>query len=169
MKEFYTTLINSFIHNQEIRDLYRTQGITPIQHIDLYAGQDFNPQYFELAVFPAMFVSFSLNYTQEPAIATIVFRLCYEQLRDTSSVAPEPTEALKFFDFVNITDHILQKMTTKNFGRLYLSSIEQQIEETVTDEFILTYTASFTNEKEPDSTGSFEDISIKGGLFKNLL
>ena len=79
-------------------------------------------------------------------------------------------ESLKFFDFIDLTDTILQNMESERFGKLVPVSTEQQIEETVTDEFILTYQTSYTkNTDTKDSTGTFEDIEIKGGLYKNLL
>lgn len=168
MKTLYLKLIDTFTKDETIKELYTERNVDPVRHVDLYSGQDVNPEYFELTIYPALFVSFSIDHIQN--IATLTFRLCYEQLRDTSSMSITTQESLKFFDFIDLTDTILQKMESERFGKLVPVSTEQQIEETVTDEFILTYQTSYTkNTDTKDSTGTFEDIEIKGGLYKNLL
>lgn len=169
MKKFYLKLIETFIQDNDVREKYTEKGIDPVQHIDLYSGQDVNPEYFELAIYPALFVQFSIDHQNE--LATITFRLCYEQLRDTSSQSTMTVEALKFFDFVEMTDKILQTIETESFGKLQPVTTDQQTEETVTDEFVLVYTASYKKapEASEETTGTFEEVEIKGNLFKSLL
>lgn len=169
MKTLYNKLKNTFIDNPDIRMRYMDKGLRPIQHLDLYAGQDQNPEYYEINVYPAMYISFQIDHRQSPNLATITVRLCYEQLRDTSSVGLNPEDALKFFDMIELTDEILQTIETERFGKLVPATTDQQIEESVTDEFILVYNASFSKKKEPDATGSYNDVEVKGGLYKQLL
>lgn len=168
MKKFYLKLVETFIQNNDVRGRYTEKDIDPVQHIDLYSGQDLNPEYFELAIYPALFVQFSIDHQNE--LATITFRMCYEQLRDTSSQSTVVEEALKFFDFVELTDEIIQTIETESFGKLQPVTTEQQTEETVTDEFVLTYQTSYTKSTgKQNATGTYEDVEIKGNLFKNLL
>lgn len=170
MKGLYTKLINTFTRDENIKDRYRQKGLSPVQHIDLYSSQDTNPEYFEVQLWPALFISFSMDHRQTPTLATVTVRVCYEQLRDTSSTAPNVTEALKFLDFIELTDKIMQTIETQNFGKLTPETTNQQTEETVTDEFVLTYTASYTkNTDSNEATGSIEDVEIKGNLLKKML
>lgn len=170
MKTLYTQLIDTFTKDEAIKDRYRQKGLVPVQHIDLYCGQDTNPEYFEVQLWPALFISFSMDHRQTPTLATITVRVCYEQLRDTSSTGPNIGEALKFLDFIDLTDEILQKIETRSFGKLSPETTNQQTEETVTDEFVLTYTASYTkNTDSTETTGIIEDVEIKGNLLKKML
>lgn len=169
MKKFYLKLIQTFILNNEIRDRFTEKGLDPVQHIDLYSGQDVNPEYFELAIYPALFVQFSIDHQNNMAVIT--FRVCYEQLRDTSSQSATTEEALKFFDFLDLVDEILQTIDTEYFGKLQPITTDQQTEETVTDQFVLAYQASY--KKVPDAssetTGTYDDLDLTGNLYKSLL
>ncbi|MDX8566287.1 hypothetical protein OZ664_19925 [Elizabethkingia sp. HX WHF] len=174
MKAFYLKLLEKFIGettSEETKDLYRLKGIVPIQHIDLYAGQDQDPEFFELFSFPALLVSWSIDYKQNPAVATVTFRLMYEQLRDTSNQGVNTLEALKFLDFIEITDGILHGLESVHTGKLERASEDLQLEPVITDEYILVYQCSYTGKEKAreNPTGHFDDIEIKGGLFKALL
>lgn len=168
MKKLYLKVIETLIENPEVRDLYTDKGISPVKHIDLYSGQDVNPEYFELAVYPAVYIHFAVDHLQNEA--TITFRLCYEQLRDTSSQSATTEEALKFFDFVELTDRLLSGMESEDFGKLQAVSTEQQTEETVTDQFVLVYRASLIGQtKDENRFGQYEDVKVKGELLQRML
>lgn len=175
MKDFYTKLHQVF-ETEENKDKYRTKGIPAIRHIDFYAGQDFSPEYFEANLFPALFFNYTIDYNAEPAVATLTFRLCYEQLRDLSSRATEMSknEGLKFLDCIDITDEVLKTLETPLTGKLNLINEQQQIEDTVVDVHILTYTCSYCGkEKSPSKDylqGQVERLSLddKIGLFQKL-
>lgn len=171
MKELFLKMIEVFTKNEEIKDRYRTAGITPVQFVDLYAGQDRNPEYFEVPIYPALFVSFNIDHRQNPNLATVTVRCCYEQLRDTSSLSQNTSEALKFFDFMEITDSILDGMESEKLGKLDPATTDQEIEETVTDEFVLTYTASYIKKPTQSRVGNIEDVTIRKNIdsFKNRI
>ena len=169
MRELYLKIIDTFTKNEDIKDQYRTAGLKPVQYVDLYAGQDVNPEYFELQIYPALYISFNFDHRPVPILATITIRCCYEQLRDTSSLSATTAEALKFLDFIEKTDEILQTVETERFGKLTTATTDQQIEETVTDEFVLTYTASYTKKPVEFRTGNIDDITVKAGLYTQLL
>ncbi|MDE5525682.1 hypothetical protein [Elizabethkingia meningoseptica] len=174
MKALYLKLLQTFIDegtSEETKDLYRAKGIVPVQHIDFYAGQDQDPEYFEYFPCPAIFFSWSIDYKQKPAVATVTFRLLYEQLRDTSSQGKNTQEALKFLDFIEITDNVLHNLESTHTGKLELASEDLQIEPVITDEYILVYQCSYSGKEKAreNPTGNFNDIKIKGGLFSKLL
>lgn len=167
MKTFYKKLIELF-DKEEIKDLYRLNGIERPTFIDLYAGQDLDAESFDLYPCPAIFVSWGIDHRQTPSLATITFRLCYEQMRDTSSLGQNTTEALKFLDFIEITDGILQKFETEHTGKLNPGTEELNLEPVVVDQFLMTYTCSYTKKAHEQVTGSIDELRIKSGLYRNV-
>lgn len=110
-------------------------------------------------------MQWQIAYTDNnEAIATITFRLCYEQLRDLSSLGQNKAEGLKFLDFINITDSVLKTIETTNTGKLHLISESLNIEDTVVDVFTLTYQCSYCGkQKAPQSKslrGNFERLEL---------
>ncbi len=173
MKDFYTKLHQVF-ETEENKDKYRTMGIPAVRHIDFYAGQDFSPEYFEANLFPALFFAYTIDYNTTPPTATLTFRLCYEQMRDLSSRAKATSkiEGLKFLDCINITDEILKSIETSFTGKLKLQNEGQQLEDTVVDVHILTYTCSYEGkEKSPSKEylqGQVDKVITKVGLFQKM-
>lgn len=167
MKEFYTKIIETF-NLEEIKDKYRLKGIENPKFIDLYAGQDLEPESFEIYDCPALFVNWSIDHRQTPALATITFRLAYEQTRDTSNLGRNTAEALKFLDFIEITDSILSELESECTGKMETATQELNLEPIVIDEYILVYTCSYNKKAREHVTGKFDDIKIKSGLYKNL-
>lgn len=172
MKPFYKQLHEVFA-KEENKDRYRKAGIVPVQFIDLYAGQDYNEQFFEAHLFPAVFVRWTIAYTDNyEATATLTFRLCYEQLRDLSNIGASRDEGLKFLDFIHITDEILKTIQTPCTGKLHLVSEDLNIEDTVVDVFTLTYQCSYSGKQKTPQTqgsqGSFETVHIEGKLKERL-
>ncbi len=139
----------------------------------LHETQDYNPQLFEIHLYPAVFVSWNINYESSNPIATIVFRLAYEQIRDFSSISANKNEALKFLDFIAITDKVIKTIESKNTSKLMLANEELNIEETVVDVFTLTYRCNYYGKsKKPQcerDKGMFEDIDLKKQLIQKLL
>lgn len=168
MKSFYNKLHEVF-QQEETKDMYRQKGIVPIQFIDLYAGQDYMEEFFEAHLFPALFVRWSINYADNNnGVATLTFRLAYEQLRDMSSMGTTRDEGLKFIDFIAITDQILKTIETKNTGKLHLISEELTIEETVVDVFTLTYQCGYFGKQKapvvPKQQGQYVEVNQVGNL-----
>lgn len=174
MKDFYNKLHELFATNKA-KETYKKVEVEHIKHIDFYAGQDYNPEYFEANLFPALFFNYEVDYNTTPATATLTFRLCYEQLRDVSSRANENSknEGLKFLDCIAITDKLLKTIETPVTGRLNLLSEQQQLENTVVDVHILTYTCSYAGKdkmpRKTSITGQVDDVKLKAGLFQKLL
>lgn len=172
MKAFYKKLLETF-NKEEIKDLYRTKELTPVQFIDIYAEQDLIPEWFEAHQYPALLVSWNIHYTESEAVAHLTFSICYEQLHDTSSLGQNTDLALKFLDFVEITDKVLKSIETPNTGKLYLQSEQNKIDETVTDVYLLNYQCNYTGKKQTLQKeylqGDYEDISVKTGLYSQLL
>lgn len=172
MKAFYKQLHEVFAKDEN-KDLYRKSGVVPPQFIDMYAGQDYNDTLFEAHLFPAIFVRWTIAYTDNyEATATLTFRLCYEQLRDLSNLGQNKNEALKFIDFICITDEILKTIETPNTGKLHLINEELNIEDTVVDVFTLTYQCSYSGKQKAPQTqgkqGNFDVVNIEKKLRERL-
>lgn len=172
MKDFYKKLHETF-NNQEVKDKFTSAGIQPIRYIDIYAGQDYNPQLFEIQLYPALFVSWTIDYSQSNPVANLTFRLAYEQMRDFSNLSINKDEALKFIDFIAITDQIIKTIESQNTSKLLLVSEELNIEETVIDVFTLTYQCNYSGKtKRPQAdftTGQYDDIELRKGLYERML
>ncbi len=172
MKEFYNKLHSTF-DSQEVKDLYFDNNIEPVKYIDIYAGQDYNPQLFEAHLYPALFVTWSINYDSETPVANVIIRLAYEQLRDFSNISANKEEALKFIDFIAITDKIIKTIESKNTSKLLLTNEELNIEETVIDVFTLTYRCNyFGKSKKPIQEferGQINELQLKKQLLQRML
>ncbi|AQY22989.1 hypothetical protein [Riemerella anatipestifer] len=171
MKDLYKKIVQTF-DKEEIKQLYLDKNIPPVEFIDLYAEQDVIPEWFEAHHYPALLFGWSVNHSVTPAVADITIHLCYEQLHDTSNLGTNTELALKFFEFIEITDNILKKIETKHTGKLNLVTEENKIAETVVDTYTLRYQCSYTKTKASQNEnlrGKIDDISIKKGLFSKLL
>ena len=172
MKLFYNKLIATF-KKEETKDRYRTAGVKPPQFIDLYAGQDVIPEKFEAMNYPALLLDWVIDYKAVPPVATLNFHLCYEQLRDTSNLGRNTDEALKFIDFIEITDEVLKTIETKHTGKLNLASEGNKLDDTVVDVYDLSYQCSYSGKLAAPQTGyvtgEIENLSVRKGLYAKLL
>lgn len=173
MKLFYNKLIDTFA-KQAIKDLYYSAGVVPVQFIDLYAGQDYDPQSFEAFDYPALLINWAIDYRTTPPVVTIDVHLCYEQLRDTSSNGMNRSDALKFFDFTQKTDEILKSIQTEHTGQLHLISEGNKLDETVMNVYNFTYQCSYSgklpNPKTGYIAGEIENLAVdRQGLYSQLL
>lgn len=172
MKAFYNQLISTFI-TPETKGKFTSKGIIPIKHIDLYAGQDFNENSFETHGYPALFIQWSINYSTTPAVATITFKICNEQLRDVSSISQSREKGLKFMDLINITDSIIKTIETEHTGKLTLLSEDFNIEDTIVDTYTLVYQCSYTGKQNTLQKeylqGTVDKVSVDSGLFQRLM
>ncbi|SDE75582.1 hypothetical protein [Riemerella columbipharyngis] len=170
MKQFYKQLLADF---EQKKNRYTDAGLMPLRIIDLYNGQDTNPEYFDILTLPALYISMRADYAAEPATLSVEVKLLYEQLRNTSSIGLNRDEALAFFEMANITDGILKEIETPETGRLLLLSEGMDLDPTVTDIYQFSYQCAYygkekTRQKET-LPGSIDDIRTKTGLFKGLL
>lgn len=171
MRLFYKKLIAVF-KTEETKDQYRTVGIAPPQFIDLYAGQDYNPEAFEITNYPAILVAWNIDYRIKPPVATLDFSLCYEQMRDTSSLGKNTDEALKFIEFIEITDRVLKTIETEHTGKLNLNTEGNKLDDTVVDVYILSYQCSYNGKLAEPQTGyikgDIEKLTTRHGLYTKL-
>ncbi len=132
MKAFYTELIRKF-KDSDIKNKFTGNNLPHVKFVDLYAGQDYNEKGFEAHLFPAVFVKWSIDYKSKMPIATITFRLAYEQLRDTSSISRASEKSLQFLDFITVVDEVIKSIETPNTGKITLLSEDFNIEDTIVD------------------------------------
>lgn len=168
MKILYLKIIETF-KKDEIIKRFRDKNLPIVKHVDLYKGQDYNQGAFEASLFPALFVKWNIDYKSKPAIATITFRLCWEQLRDTSSLNSDPQQALKFLDFIDEVDSILKEIETEHTGKFTLVTEELNAEDTIIDTQELVYTCNYTGKESTSITnykkGIIDDTDALGTLF----
>lgn len=171
MKVFYTELLKQF-ETLENQQKYTDAGIPKPRIIDLYNGQDFNPEYFDILTLPALYVSMRVDYAQEPPMLSLEFRLLYEQLRNTSNIGLNTTEALQFFEMANITDRIIKSIRTEHTGKIRLLSEGLELEPTITDVYVLSYECPYYGKEKTQQretlSGVIDDVTIKTGLFKRV-
>lgn len=172
MKTFYNALHEVF-EKAENRSKFTEKGLTVPKVIDLYAGQDYNPEFFNARPLPAVFVSWDIDYKTEPYTATIQIRLAYEQLRDTSNISLNKEKALSFFDLADTVDEIVKTIQTEETGTLTLTHEGQELEPTVVDVYILDYECSYfgknkTRQRET-LPGEIDDVGIDKNIYKSIL
>ncbi len=172
MKTFYNALHEAF-EKPENKAKFTKANLPLIKIIDLYAGQDFSPQYFEARPLPALFISWDIDYSNEPYSAAIQIRLAYEQLRDSSNISLSKDKALEFFDLADLVDEIIKNVVTDHTGPLSLTHEGQELEPTVVDVYVLDYTCIYRGKEKSrireNVEGEIEDLEVKKGLFKSFL
>lgn len=167
MKTFYKALINQF-KKEEIKDQFREQGITPIRYIDLYAAQEQFEENFELFSQNALLVEWDVDYSLDTPIATINIYCCYEQLRDTSNIAANLELGLKFLDYVDITNTIIQEIETLTTGKLELITEGFHKMDSIVDVYLISYQCSYTGRKKSPQSKYQEGEYDKLNLTNNL-
>ncbi|MGV4530491.1 hypothetical protein [Ornithobacterium rhinotracheale] len=173
MKTFYKAVLTAFKDTENIKK-YTENGLKPPRIIDLYNGQDFNPEYFDMVTLPALYLSSRIDYSTDTPIMSITVRLVYEQLRNTANIGVNLEEALYFFDMALITDAIIRSINTEHTGKIRLLDEGLELEPTVSDVYIFTYECEYygKNKTLPRecAQGKFDDIKfVDGNLFKGLL
>ncbi len=159
MKELYLKIIDVF-NTEEIKQKFIEKELTPIKHVNLYRGQDYNQD--EVHLFPALFVKWSIDYTQPTPSAIITFRIAWEQLRDTSSTNPTPEDSLKFIDTIDLIDEILKDIETEHTSKFTLLNEELNIEDTIVDSHSLGYRCTYTGKSKN------AEIKYKKGTIQEL-
>lgn len=172
MKLFYKKVHETFTKPIN-KKKYTDAGISPVEHINLYAGQDFIPEEFDGFKTPALLLNWNINYSTTPPKANITATLCYEQLRDTSNNSKNLDAALGFIDFTSITDEILKSIETQNTGKLTLVSEGNKIDETVTESYELVYECSYNGKTSAPNTGYIKGtidtiLESQKGIFTKL-
>lgn len=169
MKELYLSIIEKFEKDQT-KELYRSAGVTPIKHINLHMGQEFEED-AEAYQKPALFLKWDIDYEPTPAVATIIVKIVYENLRDTSSYSNQKDKALRFFDLINITDQVLKTVETKSTGKLNLLNESFNLEPAALDTLTITYNCNYTGKDNSHidfNKGQFNKTPINSKIFQRI-
>ena len=169
MKLFYKKIIETF-NNETNKQLFLDQNISPVQYIDLYAGQDQFDDNFELFSQPALLVEWDINHSDDIPAVTVKFYCCYEQLRDTSNISLNRNLGLKFLDFIAIIDQIIRTIESEDTGKLKIQSEGFNKMDSIVDIYLLTYNCSGTAKKSPlqYEEGKIETLDLQSNLVYDL-
>ena len=159
MKELYLAIIEKF-NKETVKEEYRNKGLTPIKYIDLYAGQEFEEE-ADAYLKPALFVKWEIDYTPDIPIATLTFKIVYENIRNTSNKSNSLEKAINFIDLINLTDKNLKSIETKHTSKLTLLNEALNIEPSVQDNHTLTYSCNYT-----EKSSTLENEYLKGTFNK---
>lgn len=166
MNAFYKKAIETF-EKPENKQKFLDKNISPVQYIDLYAGQEQFEENFELFSQPAILVDWDIDYQTQPPTATITFYCCYEQLRDTSNISLNRELGLKFLDYVATIDSIAGTIESEETGKPEIVSEGFHKMDSIVDIYLLTYECSFKGRKNPldkYQAGDYDTLDLKGKL-----
>ena len=166
MQTFYRKLIEAF-EKPENKAVFTDKNISPVEYIDLYAGQEQFEENFELFSRPATLVEWGVDYGGDVPIATITLYCCYEQLRDTSNISLNRELGLQFLDYIDCIDSVAQTIETEKTGKLELVSEGFHKMDSIVDVYLLTYECSYSGRKSPRGDyqeGEIETLDLKGNL-----
>ncbi len=170
MKTFYKKVIEAF-ENIENQAKFTDQNISPVQYIDIYAGQDLMEQNFELFAQPALLIDWEVNHQGDAPMATLTLYCCYEQLRDTSNISLNRELGLKFLDYVATIDEVFRTIESETTGKPELLSEGFNKMDSIVDVYLLTYQCSFSGRKNPldkYQAGDYDTLDLKGNLSYEL-
>jgi hypothetical protein len=166
MKAFYNKLIEAF-EKPENKAKFIDQNITPVQYIDIYAGQEQFEENFELFSRPALLVDWDVDYKTQLPTATVTMYCCYEQLRDTSNISLNRELGLKFLEFVAIIDEIASTIESETTGKLNLVSEGFNKMDSIVDIYLLTFECSYKGRKNPldkYQAGDYDTLDLQSNL-----
>ena len=170
MQTFYRKLIEAF-EKPENKAVFTDKNISPVEYIDLYAGQEQFEENFELFSRPAALVEWGVDYGGDTPIATITLYCCFEQLRDTSNLSLNRELGLQFLDYIDCIDSVVQTIETEKTGKLELVSEGFHKMDSIVDVYLLTYECSYSGRKSPRGDyqeGSYDTLDLKGELTYDL-
>ncbi|WP_413534057.1 hypothetical protein [Empedobacter brevis] len=167
MKNLYKKIISTF-DKDEIIDRFVSKQITPVKYIDIYAEQYLDEENFELFSSTSLLVEWNIDHNQNPAIATVTFHVCYEQLRDTSNISYNRELGLNFLDFIDLVNDVLLEIETESTGKLKLINEGFNQMDSIIDVYLLQYECSYFGKiKNPQDNyleGSYEKLNLEGNL-----
>lgn len=122
MKEIYKKIIKK-LFAPEVVQQFNALGVSPVRYVDLFRGQYQAWEKFDVVPLPAVLVDWSADLTdptQNESKLTVSLHLVYEQVEDTSSLSASQTNALKFFDFVDLVHSVVSSIQIDGSGKLKL-------------------------------------------------
>lgn len=171
MKNFYQKIIKTF-DKEDTMDRFIEQNISPVRYIDIYAGQDLDPENFELFSSTSLLVEWNIDHSQKPAVANVTFHVGYEQLRDTSNISLNRELGLKFLDYIDLINEILSEIESESTGKLNLINEGFNQMDSIVDVYLLQYECSYNGKtKNPQNDyleGSYENLKLNGHLINKF-
>jgi hypothetical protein len=166
MKTFYKKAIEAF-EKLENKEKFTAQNISPVQYIDIYAGQEQFEENFDLFSQPALLVDWDVDYQTNVPTATITFYCCYEQLRDTSNISLNRDLGLEFLDYVATIDEVARTIESETTGKLEIVTEGFHKMDSIVDIYLLTFECSYKGRKNPldkYQAGDYDTLDLKGKL-----
>jgi hypothetical protein len=166
MNTFYKKAIETF-EKEENKQRFINKNISPVQYIDLYAGQEQFEDNFELFSQPALLIDWDVDYQTQPPTATVTLYCCYEQLRDTSNISLNRDLGLKFLDYVAIIDDIARTIESETTGKMEIITEGFHKMDSIVDIYLLTYECSFKGRKNPldkYQAGDYDKLDLNKNL-----
>ncbi|WP_271782211.1 hypothetical protein [Aquimarina algiphila] len=169
MKTLYNNIIAKLMSN-EAKTAYAQSSVAACKFVDLYRGQYLNWEAFDTFPLPAVLFEFGVNYDSKgEGTATITLHLCYEQLQDTSSITRTRDNALKFFDFVTVTNTLLSELESQHTGKLQLVSEETIKDDAIVNVYLLTFSSRYNGRNtEKYKYVNGEELKVNGKIRYDL-
>lgn len=166
MKDFYNKIIEVF-EKQETKDKFSEKEVSPVQYIDIYAGQEQDEDNFELFAQNALLIDWDIDYQGDVPIASITFYCCFEQMRDISNISLNRAMGLKFLDYIEVIDEIATTIESAKTGKLEIVSEGFHKMDSIVDIYLLTYECSYVKRKSPldeYQEGDYDKLNLKGNF-----
>jgi hypothetical protein len=166
MKTFYKKAIEAF-EKPENKEKFTSLNISPVQYVDLYAGQEQFEENSELFSQPAVLIDWDVDYQTDIPTATVTLYCCYEQLRDTSNISLNRDLGLKFLDYVATIDEVARTIESETTGKLEIVSEGFHKMDSIVDIYLLTFECSYKGRKNPldkYQAGDYDTLDLKGNL-----
>lgn len=170
MKELYLKIIDN-LTNAPANAKFTSKQLPTIKFVDIFKGQYFDKQRFELYKLPAVFFQWSIDHGTGEAIITI--HIEYEQQRDTSSKGQQLTGALQFFGIIETINELLVDTETEATSKLKLTAENSVREDTLESIYTLTYSCEYTGKEKPAAaqwnwTEDDAEPNISGVIVKSI-
>ncbi len=145
MKNLYKKIIAT-LQLPETVTKFTEAGIKPVQLIDDYEGQYFDPENFEVFTPPAVLFEYDIEYdkTNKPATAIITLHLCYEQPTSANTNNPNIDRALKRYDFNDLVYNAIKDLESEHTGKLKLESEGSLKEPAIVKVHLMRFSCSYT-------------------------
>ncbi|WP_136464929.1 hypothetical protein [Flagellimonas onchidii] len=162
MKVLYKRIVGR-LSSKEAKTAYQEASVPACKFVDLYRGQYLNWEAFDTFPLPAVLFEYRINLKDKTV--TITLHVCYEQPQDTSSISKTMDNALKYFDFIEVTNGLIDELESEVNGKLELIDEEMVKDDAIVNVHLLTYTGQYigrNKEKFKYTTG--EDIDMDPGI-----
>lgn len=116
---YFTSLYQAFA---DAESKFTTAGVPPVAFIDRYRGQPLNPEQYEYYPLPAIFIQRRAKWEKKgnfyDAQWELNFHIVTEPTWDTSNIATNKEEGLKYFTFLDCVREVLDNFKTETTGSM---------------------------------------------------